>query len=140
MSLATALTRNRAATDPLAEDPYLRGRTYAISFDRVWNAALALADGGLKRWKVVEADDEAGFIRAESKTLVLRRVGDVRIDVTLDANGQTRVDLASASRKGKGDLGANGRRIGRFVRELDKRLEATHAQILDATRQPNFTS
>lgn len=140
MSLWKALTENSVATDPFAEDPRLRGRTYAISFDRVWNGALALAGGGLKRWRVVEADDEEGVILAESKTMVLRFVDDVRIDVTLDENGQTRVDMASASRKGRGDLGKNARRVGRFLRELDRALEAKPSQILDATRQPNFTA
>jgi len=60
--------------------------------------------------------------------------GDVRIRITLDRNGQTRVDLRSASRKGKGDFGVNARRIGRFLRALDRRLGATPEQILDPTR------
>lgn len=140
MSLWTALTGNSVRTDPFSEDPRLRGRTYAIAFDRVWNAALALADGGLRRWRVTEADDEEGVILAESKTLLFRFVDDVRVDVTLDDNGQTRVDVASASRKGSGDLGANARRVGRFLKALDRRLEATPAQILDARRRPNFTA
>lgn len=140
MSLWKALTENAVETDPFSEDPRLRGRTYAITFDRVWNAALALADGGLKRWTVVESDDEEGIILAESRTFWLRMVDDVRIHVTLDDNGQTRVDVASASRKGRGDLGTNARRVGRFLRALDGRLEASPAQILDATRAPNFTA
>ena len=42
MSLVRALTQNRAETDPHSPDSGLRGRTYAISFDRVWTAAQIL--------------------------------------------------------------------------------------------------
>lgn len=138
MSLAD-LTRTRAQTDSRSPDPRLVGRTYAIPFDRVWSEALALAGGGLSRWRLLDADDERGLIRAEATSRVLRRVGDVQVRVSLDANAQTRVDLISVSRGGKGDLGANARRIGRFTRELDRRLAATRAQILDGSRQPVFT-
>lgn len=140
MRVPKALKENRAETDPSSEDPRLRGRTYAIAFDRVWNAALALAGGGMRGWSVVDADDEEGVILAESRTLVLRFVDDVRVDVTLDDNGQTRVDVASASRKGKADLGTNARRVGRFLKALDRRLDASPPQILDATRPPRFTT
>lgn len=128
------LTENTAQTDPHADDPRLRGRTYAIPFDTVWRAAVDLADGGIRGWSLVHADDEAGRIRVESRTLIFRFVDDVRIRIGLDENGQTRVDLHAASRKGKGDLGRNPRTIGRFLRRLDRALGATPAQILDATR------
>jgi len=134
------LTTNHARTDPAATDRRLRGRTYAIPFDRVWNAALALADGGLKRWRVVDADDEEGLIRAVSTTWLFRFPDDVQIVVGLDENGQTRVDLRSRSRKGKGDLGRNPRLIGRFLRELDHRLEARPEQILDAVTPPSWSA
>jgi hypothetical protein len=63
----------------------------------------------------------------------------VRIRIGLDANGQTRVDVRSASRSRR-DWGSNARRIDRFLRALDAKLDATPAQILDATRQPQFTA
>lgn len=126
------------STHPAAPDPRLRGRTYAISFDRVWNVALRLAGGGLSRWQVVHADDEEGFIQAETVSLLLRRRANIRIQVTLDENAQTRVDLASST-DGKGDWGRSARRIHRFLRTLDGKLAATPAQILDATHRPQFT-
>ncbi len=49
---------------------------------------------------------------------------DVEIRIGLDDDAQTRVDLRSASRKGVGDLGKNPRRIGKFVRALDRELGA----------------
>jgi len=138
--LIRALTENTARTDPHAEDPRLHGRTYAIPFERVWYAALGLADGGLRGWRVMRADDEAGTIQAESRTPVFRFVDDVDVEVGLDANGQTRVDLRSASRVGKADLGRNPRTIGRFLTRLDRALDARPDQILDATRAPTWTA
>jgi len=138
--LVRALTQNRAETDPHADDPRLRGRTYAIAFHRVWEAAVTLADGGLTRWELTEADDEAGTIHAESTTRLFGFVDDVHIDIGLDQNGQTRVDVRSASRVGKADLGRNPRTIGSFLQALDQALEAGPEQILDATREPTWTS
>ena len=112
---------NRAETSPDHPDSRLQGRTLAIPFDRVWKEAFLLA---AKRhgWTILEADDLAGVIRAEARTLVFRFTDDVEIRIGLDENGQTRVDLTSSSRVGKGDLGTNARRIGNFLRELDRRL------------------
>ncbi len=117
-----ALTRNRTATAQDHWDPRLRGRIYAIPFETVWQAALQLAGGGLRRWKIMHSDDYEGTIHAEAKTFFLRSVGDVHIHIWLDEDAQTRVDVVSASRKGKADFGKNARRIARFIRALDKRL------------------
>ena len=105
----------------------------------MWNAALELAGGALPRWTVLSANDEEGVIRARALTRIFRRVDDVRITVALDDNGQTRVDLVSVSLRRKRDLGGNARRVQHFVRELDAKLGATQAQILDATRPPQFS-
>ena len=130
-TLKKALTENEAATDPESPDPALRGRTYAIPFDRVWNGVIRLAHGGLRGWDVIRADDEEGVIEAEATTRVLRFVDDVEIRIRLDPNAQTRVDMTSASRKGKADLGTNRRRIRSFLRELDREIEARPDEILD---------
>jgi hypothetical protein len=117
-----ALARNHVTTALDHWDPRLRGRTYAIPFEQVWQAALALARGGLRRWRVTSSDDYEGVIHAEAKTLMLRYTDDVTIRVYLDENAQTRVDLESRSRKGSVDFGANARRVGRFLRALDRKL------------------
>lgn len=119
-----ALTRNRAATGADHWDPRLRGRTYHVPFERVWQAALALAGGELRRWKIVQSDDYEGIIEAEAKTFWMRFVDDVRIHIYLDDDAQTRVDLVSQSRKGRGDMGTNARRAARFLRALDRRVLA----------------
>lgn len=128
-----ALTRNRAVTRPDHADPRLRGRTYAIPFQEVWTAALELADGGLRRWHIISADDQEGLIRAEARSRVFRFVDDVDVVIELDENGQTRVDVSSASRTGWADVGTNARRVARFCRRLDAALGATPAHILAAS-------
>jgi uncharacterized protein (DUF1499 family) len=121
--LSRALTRNHAQTSHDDVDPRLRGRTYAVPFEQVWQASLALAGGGLRRWHVVESDDYEGIIKAESKTFLLRYVDDVSVTIQLDQDAQTRVDMESRSRKGSADFGTNARRIGKFFRALDQRLK-----------------
>jgi uncharacterized protein (DUF1499 family) len=123
-----ALTSNVAATQDGHEDARLRGRTYAIPYEDVWTAAHALAAGGLRRWRVVAADDEEGVIEAESTTLVRRRVDDVVIRISLDADAQTRVDARSSVRRGYADGGRNARRLNRFFRALDR-------AVVDAQRR-----
>jgi Protein of unknown function (DUF1499) len=120
--LIRALTRNRAWTDPESPDPRLRGRDYAVPFTTVWNAALETARAR-KRWTVTQADARRGEIQAEARTALWRFVDDVWIRISLDELGQTRVDVSSESRVGRGDLGANARRIARFLHALDRRLQ-----------------
>lgn len=138
--IVRGLTNNSAETDPHHSDGRLVGRTYAISFDDVWNAAVVLADGGLRGWSLVTANDQSGTLHAESTTLVMRFVDDVNVHVQLDENGQTRVDVRSKSRKGSGDLGRNRRTIGKFLRRLDRRLKAGPEQILDPTHPASWSS
>ena len=133
------VTPRAAETDPHHADPRLRGRTYAIPFDAVWSAAVDLAGGVLRGWRIVEADDQDGVNLAEAVTLVFRWVDDVRVDVALDENAQTRVDVRATPRGGSIDLERKRRIIRRFLRKLDRRLGATAAQILDPTRVPDWS-
>ena len=121
--LGRGITRNHAETSFNDGDPRLRGRTYAIPFEQVWQASLALAGGGLRGWRILESDDYDGLIHAEARTLVLRFVDDVLITIRLDEDAQTRVDVQSRSRKGGADLGTNARRIGKFFKALDHKLK-----------------
>lgn len=113
------LTRNVAFTSPNAEDDRLRGRTYAIPFEDVWQASLHLVGGGLKRWRLLEYDDREGIIRGQARGPLGRMVSAVTVRISLDFDAQTRVDALSASRVGRMDLGVNTRRLHRFFRALD---------------------
>ena len=127
------LRTNQAATDLHAADQRLRGRTYAIPFEDVWNAAVVLAGGGLRGWSLISADDQRGLIEAHVRGGPLRPEMDVRIRIRLDRNGQTRADLRVASRSERGDLGRSRRSVARFTARLDRKLHARPEQILDPT-------
>lgn len=133
-SVWVGLTRNVAFTAPGAEDERLRGRTYAIPFESVWQASLRLMGGGLKRWEIVESDDQEGIIRGAVRGRLERTGSSVTVRIVLDANAQTRVDVLSASRVGRADLGFNARRIRRFFRALDRELAAERGQPIAAFR------
>lgn len=134
-----ASARARAETDPSSRDTRLRGRTYAIPFERVWSTALAAIHGGLRRWRVLSQDDQKGVILAEARTAVLRRDVDIHVRIGLDEYGQTRVDVRTALRGAHGDLGSTTRLIAAFFAELDRRMGATPSQILDPLRPPRWT-
>lgn len=121
--VARALSRNHAETALHDLDPRLHGRTYAIPFEQVWQAARNLAGGGLRRWRITREDDYDGVIQAEARTLIFRFVDDVLITIRLDEDAQTRVDMQSRSRKGGVDFGTNARRIGGFFRKLDQKVK-----------------
>jgi hypothetical protein len=119
-----------AATRPSHHDPRLRGRRYAIPFDRVWKSALRLAAADLRGWTVESADEIEGVIVAQARALLFRFVDDVEVRIGLDLDGQTRVDVTSTSRRGRWDLGTNARRIRHFLRRLDRKVGAAPDVIL----------
>jgi hypothetical protein len=122
------LTTSVAETAQAHEDVRLRGRTYAIPFEDVWSAASALATVGLRGWRVVSSDDQAGVIQAEATTFFRKKVDDIVVRISLDENAQTRVDARAAARLGRGDWGRNARRLHRFFRALDR-------AVVEARRQ-----
>jgi hypothetical protein len=133
-AVVIGLTERAAATDAAAEDERLRGRTYTIPFDTVWQASLRLMSGGIRGWALGRADDRAGVIVGLARTPVFKKEADVRIRIGLDRIAQTRVDLHIASRtERRGDLGRSRRLVGRFLKRLDRELQARPEQILDPT-------
>ncbi len=117
-----ALTENAAETRRSAEDPRLRGRTYHVPFARVWDEIIQMIQES-DRWQLLDADEGRGRIRAEARTRVFGFVDDIWFRVKLDDNALTRLDMRSASRVGRADLGTNARRIARFMKHLDRRLD-----------------
>ena len=130
------MTTSVAETAQAHEDVRLRGRTYAIPFEDVWSAATALATVGLRGWRVASSNDEEGVINAEATTLLRKKVDDVVIRISLDENGQTRVDARAAARAGRGDWGRNARRLNGFFRALDKAVVEARRQRMSA-RKPD---
>ncbi len=133
-ALVRGLTRNAAFTSPGAQDPRLKGRTYAIPFEEVWQDSLDLVGGGMKGWKVLEADDQEGIIRGVARGHLERLTSAITIRITLDVNAQTRVDGLSASRVGRADLGVNARRLHRYFTALDRRLEESRGAGIETLR------
>lgn len=119
--------RGFAQTSADASDPSLRGRTYSIPFEDVWQAALKLTGGGLFRWTRHDADDHAGVITASTKALAGALHG-IEIRIGLDENGQTRVDASAAAHRPLSDFGRSRRRLRRFFRALDRTLERRGAR------------
>lgn len=132
--MVRGLTRNAAFTSRGSPDPRLRGRTYAIAFDEIWRTSVALVDGGLKRWELLETDDEEGTIRGVARDRMERFTSVITLRITLDLDGQTRVDALASSPLGRGDLGVNARRLHRYFAALDRRLEEGRDAAIAALR------
>lgn len=111
--------RGFAETAADSPDPRLRGRTYAVPFEDVWQAARRVAGSG--RWSTGVADDQEGVISAYAGS----RFGaghDVLIRIHLDMDAQTRVDANAIARKPATDFGRSARQLGRLFRALDRAL------------------
>ncbi len=74
-------------------------------------------------WRVLERTeptpaDPSGRIRAVARTPVLGFLDDIVITIS-DTEEATRIEILSASRVGEHDLGANARRVGSLLSELE---------------------
>lgn len=65
-------------------------------------------------WEVTREDPQAGTLSAVATTFWFGFKDDIEIRVTPHANG-SRIDLRSKSRVGKGDAGANAKRIRAYM-------------------------
>lgn len=81
------------------------------TFERALRAAKAM------RWQIVSVGPADGRIEATTRTMMFGFVDDVVIRVRPTPKGSA-VDVRSASRVGRGDMGANARRIRAFFREF----------------------
>ena len=136
--LLDKLYEKQANTDMRSADVRLRGRTYTIPFEDVWQAAMRVGGGGIVGWSIGRFDDGQGLIEALSKTPLIGFETDVHIQIGLDQLGQTRVDAVAVSRGDRGDWGRSKRRIGRFFSELDRDLCVQSDQVLDPAVDPTY--
>jgi uncharacterized protein (DUF1499 family) len=111
---------NIVETGRTPEYPDLLPRQYRASRDWVFDAALH-AVSRMPRWTLVSSRPGQGEIRAEATTRLFRFVDDVVVRLT-EQNGVTVVNVRSASRVGRGDLGQNARNIRAFFDALDSQL------------------
>jgi uncharacterized protein (DUF1499 family) len=111
---------NIVETGNTPEYPDILPRQYPTSRDRVFDAALK-AVSRMPRWTLVSSRSDQGEIRAEATTRLFRFVDDVVVRCA-EQNGVTVVNVRSASRIGRGDLGQNARNVRAFFDALDSQL------------------
>lgn len=96
----------------------------AASPESVYETALALAEA--RGWEIVTADPAGGVIEATETSPWFGFKDDVAIRIVATDSG-TAVDMRSVSRVGVSDLGANAKRVGNFMTELQTRLSRRNA-------------
>lgn len=107
----TVTPKNGPSSGAPGLEPKILEATEEQAFER------ALQTAQLSGWEIVRAED--GVIEAVATTFWFGFKDDVVIRVR-PANGMSRVDVRSASRVGKSDLGANARRIKAYLRKLGR--------------------
>ena len=80
--------------------------------------ALGVAASREFRWTVTRQDPSAYRFEAVARSRIFRWQDDVVVRIEPDGDGGCKVDMRSRSREGKGDLGANARRIRKFFEAL----------------------
>lgn len=95
--------------------PGLTGLILAKSPEAAWRQALAIAQA--RGWRIVGGGEAELRIEAVAVTRLLRYKDDVVIRIRPHDEGAL-VDMRSKSRVGKGDFGANAKRIKAFLRDL----------------------
>lgn len=106
--------------------PEVTGRRYELAFDRTFDTVMALMER--RGWKPTGPWLEAGrqseiTIDTVAYTTILAFPVDVAIRLINEGNS-TYVDMRSASRYGRHDLGDNAARIVDFLAELDIEIAA----------------
>ncbi len=127
-----ALTLRGDRSNPLAYDadsahqqrqayPNLATLNSALTTDQSF--ALALAVANEMGWHVHHKQPDSGQIEAIATSFWFKFKDDIVIRIRPEQHG-SRIDLRSSSRVGRGDLGANARRIQEFQRRF---------RVMDAT-------
>jgi uncharacterized protein (DUF1499 family) len=81
------------------------------AFQQSLRAAEALG------WQVTASDPESGTLEATQTSRIFRFVDDISVRVRPDGTGSV-IDVRSKSRVGRGDMGANAKRIQAFREKL----------------------
>jgi uncharacterized protein (DUF1499 family) len=113
-------TLNDVRTGATPEYPELQPQRFAQPFDQVFAAAAATARE--MELEITAQSPEKGELQAIATTRIMRFKDDVTISLARDGQAVT-VNMRSKSRIGKGDLGANARRIRDFQARLAEKLK-----------------
>lgn len=123
LGLATALVPldllRRARSFPPINDVSTGGDIQPLILEEPAEAAFAKARAAARDmgWEIVSADPAAGRIEAVATTFWFGFKDDVTVRVT-PQGGASRIDVRSKSRVGRGDAGANARRIREYLERL----------------------
>ena len=97
--------------------PLVKTLTTTLSKSDAFNRALATAKK--MGWEIVDENFDSGMIEATETTLLWGFKDDVAIRIS-EQGEQVAVDLHSVSRVGLSDLGANAKRIEKFLKAFAK--------------------
>ncbi len=86
--------------------------TVEQAFERAGQVAQELG------WEIIDSESRAGYLEAVDTSFWFGFKDDIVIRVEPSTSGSV-IDLRSASRVGRGDLGANARRIKRFIENFN---------------------
>ncbi len=110
---------NDVTTGATPQYPEIQPQRFSTSREKVFDAALGAAkESGIG---ITSADRNNGEIHGVATTRLLRFKDDVTISIARDGN-ETIVNIRSTSRVGKGDFGANARRIRRLQSLIASRI------------------
>ncbi|MDP3938419.1 MAG: DUF1499 domain-containing protein [Deltaproteobacteria bacterium] len=118
-NIVNGLFRNRVCTTPDAGNPGLRTRLYAGGPKKIFDYAKTLAEKR-RGWKIVDTNLDEGILKVEARSRIFKFVDDVVIRIHPAPGGGTLLDMESRSRVGKGDFGANARRVKSFLNRIDE--------------------
>lgn len=114
------IIRSQETTGEKAKDPALKTRYYKLPNDQVWNEVVTL----IKKtpgYKLLYEVKNVGEIVLEKKTM-LGRTQDITLTIIAVNPVTTTIDIYSASRGSRGDLGSNYRAILDLYNMFDKKL------------------
>jgi hypothetical protein len=97
--------------------PELESRVFNVPFDQMFQRVIRYIEAPDNRMEVTYRDPDQGIIEGVATTRMFRFKDDFIVRLEKDGD-RTRVDMRSKSRDGKSDLGANAKRIKRFLDSL----------------------
>ena len=112
-------TVNDVTTGSSVAYPELLPLDLGMPPEDAFDLAVAVARG-TRGWRIVNESAEELCFAAEASTPFLSFVDDTEVWVESRPEGGSRIHVRSRSRVGRGDFGANARRIRAFLKRVGK--------------------